>query len=427
VRDADWTRQRRPLRASGETECRHVQPKPQFQPFNVLLVEVPPQFIALCEASNASPLAALHGGAALDFIQTHRRRSIVRSVLVSSALMLVGCTTAGEIQPVSIAGLEAKGAHKVTSTQETQYRSCDFESWFVAGDGNSYDAKPDRRREGSSSMFALPPRHREVARIAFPYAIMASNVYREPAERPVYALPGWKLEKRFQSDSGLAFEELQKIEGGRIVELAIVYKGTDSTSWLDWKTNLSIWWQPKQYAEAHNRFLQLLKEERYRSVPISVVGHSLGGGIALNVSLRHSTVERPIRAFVFNTSPRAFYQPIDLTVPVDRYLLDEKAEFLWGGRLFWQTRIRNFLPLTYNFLSFNASVSKPISEHSIYLFSRALLMVAINQGDEYAIQVIRANVSFSEAQQSLPSLEKYRHDLEYDLDYCRRLLVEIRP
>jgi hypothetical protein len=41
------------------------KPKPQFQPSNVLLVEVPPQFIALCEARGASPQAALRGMAAM--------------------------------------------------------------------------------------------------------------------------------------------------------------------------------------------------------------------------------------------------------------------------------------------------------------------------------------------------------------------------
>jgi hypothetical protein len=41
------------------------KPKPQFQPSNVLLVEVPSQFIALCEASGASPQAALRGMAAM--------------------------------------------------------------------------------------------------------------------------------------------------------------------------------------------------------------------------------------------------------------------------------------------------------------------------------------------------------------------------
>ena len=37
----------------------------QQQAANVLLVEVPPQFIALCEASGASPQDALRGMAAM--------------------------------------------------------------------------------------------------------------------------------------------------------------------------------------------------------------------------------------------------------------------------------------------------------------------------------------------------------------------------
>ncbi|MFD0727453.1 hypothetical protein [Lysobacter brunescens] len=41
------------------------KPKAQFQPSNVLLIEVPHQFIALCEASGASPQAALRGMAAM--------------------------------------------------------------------------------------------------------------------------------------------------------------------------------------------------------------------------------------------------------------------------------------------------------------------------------------------------------------------------
>ncbi len=41
------------------------KPKQKFQPPNALLVEVPPQFIALCEASGASPQAALRGMAAM--------------------------------------------------------------------------------------------------------------------------------------------------------------------------------------------------------------------------------------------------------------------------------------------------------------------------------------------------------------------------
>jgi hypothetical protein len=41
------------------------KPKQQLMTSSVLLVEVPPQFIALCEASGASQQAALRGMAAM--------------------------------------------------------------------------------------------------------------------------------------------------------------------------------------------------------------------------------------------------------------------------------------------------------------------------------------------------------------------------
>lgn len=42
-----------------------AQPASNIPALNVLIVEVPPQFIALCEASGASPQAALRGMAAM--------------------------------------------------------------------------------------------------------------------------------------------------------------------------------------------------------------------------------------------------------------------------------------------------------------------------------------------------------------------------
>ncbi len=50
-------------RAKRSTVMSKSQQK--FQSSNVLLVEVPPQFIALCEASGVSPQAALCGMAAM--------------------------------------------------------------------------------------------------------------------------------------------------------------------------------------------------------------------------------------------------------------------------------------------------------------------------------------------------------------------------
>ncbi len=42
-----------------------AQPASNIPALNVLIVEVPPQFIALCEASDATPQAALRGMAAM--------------------------------------------------------------------------------------------------------------------------------------------------------------------------------------------------------------------------------------------------------------------------------------------------------------------------------------------------------------------------
>jgi hypothetical protein len=60
ARYAVLTRQRRPRWASGESRNAVMLKQP-----NVLLVEVPPQFIALCESTGASPQAALRGMAAM--------------------------------------------------------------------------------------------------------------------------------------------------------------------------------------------------------------------------------------------------------------------------------------------------------------------------------------------------------------------------
>jgi hypothetical protein len=64
------------------------KPKPQFQPSNVLLVEVPPQFIALCEASGASPQAALRGMAVkVCGLQYDARKHLASGTLIPSYLL----------------------------------------------------------------------------------------------------------------------------------------------------------------------------------------------------------------------------------------------------------------------------------------------------------------------------------------------------
>jgi len=347
---------------------------------------------------------------------------------ITATLMLTGCATQGGLTKTILTPVNTimVNSHELRSSADLQYMSCDTKSWFVENNGESYGSQPEHRREWASSMHALPPKYKEAASKAVPFAIMANNVYRDPKDKPIYALPGWIVVLRNESDSGLALEELHRIVDNKVVEVAVVYKGTDAPSLKDWKTNLSIWFEPRQYAEAQDHFVSLLNDSERKGIPITVAGHSLGGGIALNVSLRHSTKERPIRTFIFNTSPRAFYKPINEveSFEVERYLLDEKGEFLGGARPFWHRKISKFSPLTYNFLDFTALYSKPFEEHSIYLFSRALLLVAIGEGDHYANEIFRANFNEESIASFIPSASQVVSDKERDVQLCLDLLTE---
>ena len=317
---------------------------------------------------------------------------------------------------------ENSESHEFRSSADLQYLSCDSKSWFVEDDGESYGASLEHKKEWASSMHALPQKYVKAAMKSVPYAIMANNVYRSPSDKPILYLPNWKVVSRHESSNGLALEELHKMDNGSIQEVVVVYKGTDGPSLKDWKANLSIWFEPNQYAEAQEHMKNLLNRQELANVPINVAGHSLGGGIALNVSLRQSTPERPIGVFVFNTSPRGFYGPIDETIKSERYLLDEKGEFLGGARPLWHSKLKKYDPLTYNFLDFT-SISKPVSEHSIYLFARAILLVGIGGGDSYSKEVFKENFNINSMRKQIPSSIQLEHDKDRDLKLCEDLLT----
>lgn len=87
---------------------------------------------------------------------------------------------------------------------------------------------------------------------------------------------------------------------GVLERRVIAYRGTDSRQLADW-----IYGNIGSTQRAQG--LALYKEERTKldgegggSVPITVTGHSLGGAIAIQVSLENEGVD----AYVFNTSPR---------------------------------------------------------------------------------------------------------------------------
>lgn len=345
--------------------------------------------------------------------------------LWSIIFVSTGCSTAGvkEVLPTQMVVFE-KGSHTIKSSRDLQYMSCDSKSWFVSGDGGAYGANPEYQREGSSSMHALDKPNLKVATDAFHFAIMASNVYRDPVSKPIYELPGWRVMHRFEYDSGLALEELHRFDNGKLAEIVVIYKGTDGiTDIQDMKANLSVLVEPQQYTEAQRHFKQLLDTYKDVGVTISVAGHSLGGGIALNVSLRHSTADKKIAAYLFNSSPRGFFGDTADDVAPNIYFLSERGDFLRSVRWLWHLKIAGYNRLPYNFLNFTTPYTKPVEEHSIYLFSRALLLVAIGNNSDYAREVFKANFEMINIASEIPSVKALAIDRKSDLLACKDLLT----
>jgi Protein of unknown function (DUF2974) len=357
------------------------------------------------------------------------------TVVIASLVMLVsaGCvsTRPATLQPEVSTSV---GKHLLLPSHDLQYMSCDYRRWT----SKRYDpaAPPagvsiaDYDNE-VSSLHTHSAEGKALAREAFVYAMLANNVYRDDEDKPVFATPGWTVVRRWKSEADLVLEEVEHIENGRVIALAVVFEGTNGNI-ADWKANLSVWREPVQYAQAQAHVERLRAEPRYRDVPIVLVGHSLGGGIAINVALRQSSPERPLDVYAFNTSPRGFYRPLSPTPAGAIHVLDEHGEWLLAGRAAWWGKFRRLgRPMTYNFLNFKKRhLSKSISEHSIYRFSRALLLLSVGTGDPYAKAVFRANFH-----QQLPSGDHRPEDarttedseIKVDREFCLDIIERDLP
>lgn len=173
---------------------------------------------------------------------------------------------------------------------------------------------------------------RDTTVMAWPYAQLASNAYcddSEPFDLPagfavVSRLPAQNvcdMERAAAKGDETAKAKLKPIHkaekklkthgfnytvydkrsaAGTLEQRVIAFRGTDTKQLADWfYGNIGT--------TQRDQGLALYKEERAKldaegrtSVPIAVTGHSLGGAIAIQVSLENPGVD----AYVFNTSPR---------------------------------------------------------------------------------------------------------------------------
>ncbi|MEP0176939.1 MAG: hypothetical protein ABJH28_15900 [Paraglaciecola sp.] len=131
---------------------------------------------------------------------------------------------------------------------------------------------------------------RETAQSSFIFAQIAANTY-EPT--PLFTLPNQYSLIEFKDNDPIGFA-YSIYENKNTNTVIISFRGTE---------NMKDWWYGNILASQNKSGLNLfdkLREKYSDDTNFIVTGHSLGGAIALEVSLKRSNVD----AYVFNTSPR---------------------------------------------------------------------------------------------------------------------------
>lgn len=303
------------------------------------------------------------------------KRVLISHLALVLAIPLAGCIHSNQHRLVGIHQYEGP-PHPLRSYDDLQYLSCDYRR---GRPGILYAPEdPALHDERAGSQFNLSPQHLERAARVWPYALMSSNVYRAD-DTPVYEIPGWVAERRWESPSGLAVEEWVGHDStGALREIALVFEGTTFNSLADWRTNFAVI-EPRQHREAMEIVGTVRAKADSMGIPLVVTGHSLGAALALNMSRRVPDLS----SYGFNPSPRAFYGRA-VESDAEQVWVYESGEVLGYVRVPWKWRLNRYEPLRYNFLAFIRWRSvKGFEEHSMYLMARGLLLAAIkHEGDD---------------------------------------------
>lgn len=166
------------------------------------------------------------------------------------------------------------------------------------------------------------------------YAMASSNAYhKSDRKRFDIEIIGWRqvdLNGRATNNptrarkSGLAYDIFEK-EGSN--EVIFSFRGTDSKK--DYLfANLAVPPFSLQYVQAKREFEKYM--ETHKDKKITITGHSLGGGLALSMSVRYG-----VDAVVFDSSPRIFDGLGNKHLPATRIMIYEKGEILSVARKFW--------------------------------------------------------------------------------------------
>lgn len=128
------------------------------------------------------------------------------------------------------------------------------------------------------------------------YAILSNNAYERPDRLPLPA--GWSKVGSSDPEKGLAYTVFMRREGTQTREVVVAFRGTDDVR--DWLHNLDPIHR-EQSGKAHTAFASVVAEYRSSGAKFVATGHSLGGGLALEMALKFSAMD--VDAYAFDCAP----------------------------------------------------------------------------------------------------------------------------
>lgn len=199
---------------------------------------------------------------------------------------------------------------------------------------------------------------RDTAQESFIFAQMAANTY---GDSPQFKLPlEYSLIKMQDNDSiGFAYSIYENKKENTVI---ISFRGTEG---------FKDWWYGNLLASQNKSGLNLfddIKKSYSNDTKFLVTGHSLGGGIALEVSLKRENVD----AYVFNTSPR---------FSADGYNIENKrVSIVEHGEVLKALRAPS-KEASQTYTSIGCSTGGPISQHEQAKLASCLTQIAATQSE----------------------------------------------
>lgn len=218
----------------------------------------------------------------------------------------------------------------------------------------------------------------DTAKRAWLYAQLAYNVYLdEPGDPPDFRFGDEvvELDSKDNDEIGLAYAVFERKRSGLPAEWIIAFRGTEGFFGKEGRKD----WRHANFGMAQQRrgmtvYDQWLKksQEAGQAHAFTATGHSLGGGIAIQISLcRHA-----VTAYVFNSSPR--FRSCGERIDNDRYSITEYGEILKLPRIFGREATQQYTSIGC------VDRANPVKQHQMRRLAECLTRIAAVAGKDEA-------------------------------------------